>query len=152
MVTPPPSDLTQYRITFFFGPEPVESAPGHLRCVFNVKKRSWKGGVQIAVDVALNHLAEIRERIAFDAWTKELLQNIEQEDRDGVTSRADDLFVQTLCACKLNLALEAGLVQENQTIGVDSFKSELDHTIDERPGQVTDRIRLELDLEETSDI
>jgi hypothetical protein len=152
MVIPPPSDLAQYRITFFFGPEPVELTPDHLRCVFNVKKRSWKGGVQIAVEIARNHLAEIRERIGFGAWVRELLQNIEQEDRDGLTSRADDLFVQALCACKLNLALETGLEQENQTIGADSFKSELDRTVDERPEQVMDRIRLELDIGEISDI
>ena len=63
MAIPPSSDLTHYRVTFFFGPEAVEHRPDHVRCVFNVKKRSWKGGVQMAVDVAQDHLVRARERI-----------------------------------------------------------------------------------------
>ena len=64
MAIVPSSDPAQYRVTFFFGPEAVEERPDHLRCVFNVKKRSWKGGVQVAVDVARRHLDRARERLA----------------------------------------------------------------------------------------
>ena len=31
------------------------------------EKRSWKGGVQVAVDVTQNHLAQARERIGYSA-------------------------------------------------------------------------------------
>ncbi|WHZ17212.1 MAG: hypothetical protein OJF52_004064 [Nitrospira sp.] len=152
MIIPPPSDLAHYRVTFFFGPEAVEHRPDHLRCVFNVKKRSWKGGVQVAVDVARNHLTEIRERIGYQASLGEILQSVGQEDRDDLMRRTDDLFVQALCACKLNLALRAGLEQDNQIIAAEAFSAELDRLIDEEPDRIIDRIRLELDLGEVSDV
>ena len=63
MAIVPSSDPAQYRVTFFFGPEAVEERPDHLRCVFNVKKRSWKGGVQVAVDVAELDAFAVRGRL-----------------------------------------------------------------------------------------
>ncbi|MBI4001817.1 MAG: hypothetical protein HY348_08535 [Nitrospira defluvii] len=151
MTIPTSSDLAHYRVTFFFGPEAVEHRPDHVRCVFNVKKRSWKGGVQVAVDVAQDHLVRARERIGYPAWLAELLQRVGQMDHDEVTRRADDLFVQAFCACALNLALHTGLEQENQVIAAEAFGAELDRIIDEQPEQLTERIRLELDLEDISD-
>ena len=152
MAIGPSSDLTQYRVTFFFGPEAVEERPDHLRCVFNVKKRSWKGGVQVAVDVALNHLDQARERIRYTSWLAGLVQASSQEEREELTRRADDLFVQSLCTSALNLALQAGIEQVNQQIDAATFSDELHELLDEQPEQVTDRIRLELDLGETSEI
>lgn len=151
MAIPPSSEPAHYRVTFFFGPEAVEHQSNRLRCVFNVKKRSWKGGVQVAVDVAQDHLTQVRERIGYPAWLGQILQDVEPDDQVDLISRADDLLVQALCTCKLNLALHRGLEQENQTIGAEAFDAELNRVIDERPGQLTDRIRLELDLEEVSD-
>ncbi len=148
MSTPPSSDLAHYRVTFFFGPDAVEHRPDHVRCVFNVKKRSWKGGVQVAVDVTQTHLVRARERIGYPAWLGGLLQRVGQGDHDQVTRRADDLFVQAFCTCTLNLALHAGLEQENQMIAAEAFGAELDRIIDDQPEQLTDRIRLELDLED----
>ena len=152
MVIPPSADLAQYRVTFFFGPEPVENQPNHLRCVFNVKKRSWKGGVQVAVDVAQDHLDRARERIRYTSWLAGLVQASSQEERQELTSRADDLFVQSLCTSVLNLALQAGIEQVNQLIAAATFSDQLHQLLDEQPEQVTDRIRLELDLGETSEI
>lgn len=151
MIIPSSSDPGRYRVTFFFGPEAVEHQPNHLRCVFNVKKRSWKGGVQVAVDVAREQLMQIRGRIGYPAWLGEFLQDVEPDDQDDLISRADDLLVQALCTCKLNLALHRGLEQENQIISAEAFDAEVNRVIDERPGQLTDRIRLELDLDEVSD-
>ncbi len=147
MTTPSSSDLAHYRVTFFFGPEAVEQRPDHVRCVFNVKKRSWKGGVQVAVDVALTHLAQACERMGFRIWLAGLLQGVGQTDHDEVRRRADDLFIQAFCTCTLNVALHRGLEQENQMIAAEAFEAELNHVIDEEPEQLTDRIRLELDLE-----
>lgn len=152
MAIPPPGDLTQYRVTFFFGPEPVEDRPDHLRCVFNVKKRSWKGGVQVGVDLAQVHLDQARDHIGFASWLEDLLRDVEQEEREAATQRANDLFIQSLCTCALNLSLHAGLEQENQIIEASAFATELECLVREAPTEVTDRIRLELDLAEPSDL
>lgn len=147
-----PSDPTQYRVTFFFGPEALEEPPDYLRCVFNVKKRSWKGGVQVAVDLARHHLDLARERIGYASWLADLLHSGHPEEREELIDRADDLFIQSLCTSTLNLALQAGIEQVNQQIDVATFADELHQLLDEQPEQVTDRIRLELDLGETSEI
>ncbi len=152
MAIPPPTDLAQYRVTFFFGPEPVEHRPDHLRCVFNVKKRSWKGGVQVGVDLAHAHLDQARAHIGFASWLQDLLRDMDQEERVATMQRADDLFIQSLCTCALNLALHAGLEQQNQVIEASAFASELEQLIWNAPTEVTDRIRLELDLAEPSDL
>ena len=152
MAMVPSSDPAQYRVTFFFGPEAVEERPDHLRCVFNVKKRSWKGGVQVSVDVARHHLDRARERIGYLSWLDALLPSGNQEEREELTRRADELFVQSLCTSALNLALQAGIEQVNQQIDAATFVDELHQLLDEQPEQVTDRIRLELDLGETSEI
>lgn len=148
----PPSDPAQYRVTFFFGPEPVDQQPDRLRCVFNVKKRSWKGGVQVAIDLAQHHLDQAREQIGYSSWLAELLRGVGQDDHAAVASRADDLFIQALCTCTLNLALQAGIAQENQQLAGETFAADLHRLLNEQPEEVTDRIRLELDLGETSDI
>jgi hypothetical protein len=148
MAIPPSSDLAHYRVAFFFGPEAADHRPDHVQCVFNVKKRSWKGGVQIAVDVPQDHLMRARERIGYTAWLGRLLQRVAQVDREAVTRRADDLLVQAFCSCVLDLALHTGLAQENQTIAAEAFGAELDRVIDEQPERLTAQIRLELDLEE----
>ena len=152
MVTPPSADLAQYRVTFFFGPEPVENQPDHVRCVFNVKKRSWKGGVQVGIDVAQDYLDQAREQIGFSSWLHHQLQQVSQEDRGEVMRRAEELFIQSLCTCALNLALQAGIEQQNQIVAVATFATELRRITHEQPEQVTDLIRLELDLGETSEI
>lgn len=146
------ADPSQYRVTFFFGPEPVEHRPDHLRCVFNVKKRSWKGGVQVGIDVALEYLEQVRREIGFSSWIGHQLQNSSQEERNEAMHRADELFIQSVCTCALNLALHAGIEQQNQVVAVATFVTELQRIIHEQPEQVTDLIRLELDLREASEI
>ncbi|MCC2641602.1 MAG: hypothetical protein K0S45_2015 [Nitrospira sp.] len=146
------SDPVHYRVTLFFGPDTVEHQPNQVRCVFNVKKRSWKGGVQVAVDVTRKQLVQARERIGHPAWLDKFLQDIEPDDQEDLINRAEDMLVQALCTCKLNLALHRGLEQANQIIAAEAFDAELDRAIDEQPSQLTDRIRLALDLGEVSDI
>jgi hypothetical protein len=66
--------------------------------------------------------------------------------------RAEELFIQSLCTCALNLALQAGIEQQNQIVAAATFATELQRITHEQPEQVTDLIRLELDLGETSEI
>ncbi|ULA59576.1 MAG: hypothetical protein LZF60_140116 [Nitrospira sp.] len=152
MSIPPAAEPSQYRVTFFFGPEPVEHRPDHLRCVFNVKKRSWKGGVQVGIDIAQEYVEEARRKIDFSTWIEQQLQTSSPEEQEEATRRADELFVQSICTCALNLALHAGIEQHNQVIEAALFTDELRHITTEQPEQVTDRIRQELDLGETSDL
>ena len=63
----------------------------------------------------------------------------DRRSHDEVRRRADDLFVQAFCTCTLNLALHAGLEQQNQTIAAEAFGAELDRVIDEQPEQLTER-------------
>ena len=67
-------------------------------------------------------------------------------------SRANWVSLLAVCTSALNLALQAGIEQVNQQIDAATFADELHQLLDEQPEQVTDRIRLELDLGETSEI
>ena len=52
-LAPEPS---QFRVTLFVGPQPVEGRSDASSCIFNVKKRSWKGGIQVAVVITQNQI------------------------------------------------------------------------------------------------
>ncbi len=145
--TPQPApDIPQYRITFFYGPEPIEGRPGLLCCTFNVKKRSWKGGVQIAVEVDERQVARARDAVGFETWLKRILSTLLDGERADFESRARDLFVQHLCALKLDLAIEAGLQQENSRVAADAFTRELDAAVPQRKDRLLAAILAELDL------
>ena len=60
-----------YRITLFYGPESIPGVPQTLQCVFNVKKRSWKGGVQIVVGIEEAQLATAKKLLQLDYWVEE---------------------------------------------------------------------------------
>ena len=53
------SELSQFRVTLFVGPQAVQGKPFTHVTVFNVKKRSWKGGVQVAVELTLHRKGEV---------------------------------------------------------------------------------------------
>lgn len=148
-MTPSPQsapELPHYRITFFYGPEPVESRPGLLCCTFNVKKRSWKGGVQIAVEVDERQIIRARDTVGFEAWVARILATVLDGERADYDSRARDLFTQHLCALKLDLAIEAGLQQESSRIAADAFAGELDAAVPQRKDRLISNILAELDL------
>ena len=146
MASVPVPELPQYRVTLFFGPEPVKARPSRVCCVFNVKKRSWKGGVQIAVELEEDQLACAGQTIGFEAWLNKLLDGFSKDERENYQSRAHDLFVQGLCALKLDLALEAGIRQENGCLAGDALVTELDHALSERMERIKSQILTELDL------
>ena len=136
----------EFRTTFFFGPEDVPERPGILRCVFNTKKRSWKGGVQVAVELAEAQLERLRERGLLDELLEMIRARVEPETFAGHAQRARDLFTQQVCRAKLDLAIEKGLTQENQTVGADAFQQELDRAVLAGADAVRQAIFAELDV------
>lgn len=138
--------LPQYRVTLFYGPEPVEGHPSRVSCVFNVKKRSWKGGVQVAVEMEEGQLARARQAIGFQPWLKAALAGVPVAERGDYESRAQDLFAQGLCSLKLDLAVEAGIAQENQTIRAEAWADEVDRAALAQADRIKTQILAELDL------
>ena len=146
MSTDSPPESSVYRVTLFFGPEPVDGRADAYTCVFNVKKRSWKAGVQVSVEVGLNQLASIREALHLADRLAPAFEIMAQEDRPSYEGRLEDFFVQAVCWCKLDLRLRAGLVQENQRIQASELVPELMHTVMDRKEYVFSYILTELDL------
>lgn len=136
----------EFRTTFFFGPEEVPERPGILRCVFNTKKRSWKGGIQVAVELAEAQLERLRERGLLGELLEMLRARVEPETFAEYGQRARDLFTQQVCRAKLDLAMAKGLAQENQTIGADVFQQELEQAVLAGADAVRQAILAELDL------
>ena len=139
-------ELAPYRVTLFFGPEPVDGESGVQACVFNVKKRSWKAGVQIAVEIGHEQLARLRHKVRLADRIAEVLMTLPPEERPAYENRVEDLFAQTVSWCKLDLRLQAGLTQENQRIRAADLIPELDQSVVVRAEHVVAYVLTELDL------
>jgi hypothetical protein len=146
MLTESSSEPSPYRVTLFFGPEQVEGHASASACVFNVKKRSWKGGIQVAVEVTESQIDSARADTDFPQWMADALVEIPQGDRASMIERAQDLFVQALCWCKLELLLQAGITQENQRLVFDIWRTELREAVLQRSGFIRSYVANELDL------
>jgi hypothetical protein len=129
----------------FYGPERIEGLPPRVHCVFNVKKRSWKGGIQVVVEVDDSLVGLARKTIGLDDWASSTVQALPKEDRPP-EDRILELFTQAVCAIKLDLAIEAGLPQENVTIEADAFASELARALPDQTHRILQYLREELDL------
>lgn len=145
MSSAPSPQTPPYRITLFYGPEPSE-AVGRIHCVFNVKKRSWKAGVQVVVELEETQLAGIQRAIDLEGWEKDALATLPEIERHDASSRIPDLFAQVVCAIKLELAIEAGLAQENVTIDATRFGPDVDETVLKEKPRIIEYLRTELDL------
>jgi hypothetical protein len=137
--------IPQYRVTFFYGPEAQPGPPPATRCVFNVKKRSWKGGIQVAVDVEERQLRRAGAALQFEVWLQQALAGVSAAERPAYELRARDLLIQGICAMKLSLALE-GLRQENCALGTDQLLAEVDRAVAQRGERLKTDILAELDL------
>lgn len=142
----PPPEPSPYRVTLFFGPEPVEQRPGEVACVFNVKKRSWKAGIQVSVDIHVDQLASLREQIRLSDGLSPPFSALDPQERPDYEARAADLFAQAACWCKLDLRLERGVVQENQRIPAGDLVAELNDALSARAEYAVAYILTELDL------
>lgn len=141
----PSPELPPYRVTLFYGPEAQPGQPAVKRCVFNVKKRSWKGGVQVAVEVEESQLHRASDALQLPSWLKTLLATVAEDERPEYETRTHDLFIQGICALKLDLALET-LHQENTTLAGDRLIGELDRAVLDRSDRLKADILAELDL------
>lgn len=144
-VSPPQTPL--YRVTLFYGPESVDTDPSTVCCVFNVKKRSWKGGVQVVVEVDEPQLASLRNTLEFEEWLVTTLDTIPDSDRPDYDCRARDLLVQQICQTKLHLALRAGLRPENCHLSKRMLVQELDGAVINDAETIKKQILREIDVE-----
>ncbi len=142
--SPPAS--SSHRVTLFFGPEPVEGEPDTQACVFNVKKRSWKAGVQVSVEIGTDQLSAIRQRLRLAERLARIFLTLPPDERPTYEGRLGDLFAQAVTRCKLDLRLQSGLSQENQRIQADELVPELDQAVDVRTEYVVAYVLTELDL------
>ena len=143
----PVPEPSPFRITFFFGPESTEDG-AHWRCVFNVKKRSWKGGVQVSVDISHSQVARLVEALHLAAWRKEILTTVPDDERPALWQRIEEVFIQTLCSRKLHLALQSDFEQQNQDIPAEALTKELDHLAASEEEHIFSSLRTELDLDD----
>jgi len=142
--SPPAS--SSHRVTLFFGPEPVEGEPDTQACVFNVKKRSWKAGVQVSVEIGTDQLSAIRQRLRLAERLARIFLTLPPDERPTYEGRLGDLFAQAVTRCKLDLRLQSGLSQENQRIQADELVPELDQAVNVRTEYVVAYVLTELDL------
>jgi hypothetical protein len=146
MITASPHDVAAYRVSFFFGPEPVEGKAEVLACVFNVKKRSWKAGIQVVVEISNRQLSTLGQTIQLSDRLEKSLVAVEPQERSDHQERSGDVFVQAVCRCKLDLQLMAGLTQDNHRILAEELTAELDQEIRKYPEHIISTILDELDL------
>jgi len=137
---------SQFRVTLFVGPQPVEGRPFTCSCVFNVKKRSWKGGIQVAVVLTQSQIDQLATDVDFSSWLALALVDLAEEDRLSHQERAQELFIQAVCWCKLDLALQSGIAQENQCLPDNTGIAEIRDAVIKRTNFITSYVSSELDL------
>ena len=140
------SDLSQFRVTLFVGPQPVEGKPFTQSTVYNVKKRSWKGGIQVAVEIDQPQIDRLSTAIGFSQWLEEALLAAPHEERAAHHDRAQELLIQALAWCKLDLLLQSGITQKNQCLTADTFVGKLDEIVPKKLDFITAYVAAELDL------
>ena len=146
MVVEPGSDLSQFRITLFVGPQPVQGKPFTQSTVYNVKKRSWKGGIQVAVELDQAQIDQLSAAIRFRPWLEEALAIVPSEERSTYHERAEELLIQALAWCKLDLLLQSGITQSNQCLTADTFVAELNDLAPKKRDLIAAHVAAELDL------
>ncbi len=139
-------EVPPYRITLYYGPEPGDGTPPRLSCIFNVKKRSWKSGVHVAVEVTEEQMARARQVVGLAPWLSTVLAKLPEEERGDYESRARDAFVQGLCGLKLHLAIDAGLRQETRLLRAGELVGEVDGAVPKDAAHLKAQILTELDL------
>jgi hypothetical protein len=140
------TDLSQFRVTLFVGPQPVEGKPFTLSTTYNVKKRSWKGGIQVAVELHQAQIDHVSTAIGFPQWLGEALVTIAGEGQAASHDRAQELLVQALSWCKLDLLLQSGITQSNQCLAADTVVSELNASAAGKRDFIVSHVATELDL------
>lgn len=143
-LTPPSTPL--YRITLFFGPEALNNDPETLQTVFNVKKRSWKAGIQVAVHLSATLIRQVRDRLDFPSWLESSWTAVPESERPDLRTRAEDALTVELARAKLDQALERGVPQENHALAIDPGDARLLDIIGGDDASIKSRLHAELDL------
>ncbi|MDH5428475.1 MAG: hypothetical protein OEZ57_03525 [Nitrospirota bacterium] len=143
-----PPHIPLFRITLFYGPEVLEGASETIHCVFNVKKRSWKGGVQIDIVVGRNQIQQLENQLKFRPWIDEVLRIVPSDEREDYVKQGNDLLVQFLCFHKLGIYIQQGIKQESTEVSAGQFISEMDEVIRREAQNIKQQIMVELDIEE----
>ncbi|ALA56627.1 hypothetical protein [Nitrospira moscoviensis] len=141
-----PPESGPYRVTLFFGPDPVDEQPHHVACVFNVKKRSWKAGIQVSVEIGTAQLSALAEQLGLSDRLSSCMRHIDPEQRADYEARVPDLFAQAVAWCKLDLQLDRGITQENQRLPAGELETELAAVMPTRTEYVLSYILTELDV------
>src|SRR2546430_16641581 len=118
--------VEDFRISLFFGPNESSDDPQVLVCVFNVKKRNWKGGVQVGVELVKDQRTRLADRCLLDELIEIIRAKVEADEFGDYQQRTQDLFTQHVCMVKLNLVIAGGMNQQNQTIPADAMEKELE--------------------------
>ena len=137
-----PPQIPLFRITLFYGPEVLEGGSNTIHCVFNVKKRSWKGGVE------RNQIRRLEETLEFQPWIEEHLRGVPNDEREDYRKTAYDLFTQFICFHKLGIYIQQGIQQENTEVSGDFLISETDEAVQREAEKIKQQIIVELDVEE----
>jgi hypothetical protein len=146
-----PPQIPLFRVTLFYGPEAVEGASDSVHCVFNVKKRSWKGGVQVEVVMKKNQITRLEEILEYPSWLRDVLNEVPAEHRREYLEKGHDLLVQLMCFHKLQAFINQGIRQENSQVPGDSLLSEIDEVVQREAEEIKRQIYVELDLVEAEE-
>ena len=141
-----PPKIPLFRITLFYGPEALEGPTESIHCVFNVKKRSWKGGVQVEVVVERSQITRLEDRLEFKPWLEEILRSLPVENREDYLEKGHDLLIQLVCFHKLQTCIQQGINQENTQVRGDRFISETDEAVQREAEEIKRQIVVELDI------
>ena len=141
-----PPQIPLFRITLFYGPEAVEGTSDSVHCVFNVKKRSWKGGVQVEVVIKRDQITRLEEALRHPLWLEAHLRGVPPEDWGEYLDKSQDLLVQLLCFYKLQVFILQGIKQVNIQVSGDSLVSETDEVVQREAETIKRQIYVELDL------
>ena len=142
-----PPQIPLFRITLFYGPEGVKSDQNAVYCVFNVKKRSWKGGVQVEIVLNSSQIRDLENALNFQDWLKEIVAPLAQEDRQDYYDRGHDLFVQLICFHKLQALIIKGIRQENCLVAGNELTAETEEAVKQAALDIKGQIVTELDIE-----
>ncbi len=143
-VSSPP--VPPYRITLFFGPEVRDTGPDIVYCVFNVKKRSWKGGIQLVVEMTQDQIARYHEILQFEPWLRHALHHLPREAYDEYVQRGRTVCLQFLCQMKLQLAIDDGLKQDMTLLSHDQHAHTLEHALHRKGPSLKEHLLAELDV------
>jgi len=142
-----PPQIPLFRITLFYGPETVEGASDAIHCVFNVKKRSWKGGVQVGIALECNQIQRLEHKLEFQPWIEEHLRGVPSDEREDYLKNGYDLFIQFICFHKLGIYIQQGIKQENIQVSSEWLVSETDVAVQREAENIKQQIMVELDVE-----